>query len=102
VADDANTLQRELRMRLLELEALNLEVRHLQADLQVKDEYIAALQRELPATPTEVTSALRYLAARARLVAALRRHPVLWRLARGTVHSVRRWRAEAGGRRPGA
>ena len=72
MSDAADDLRHELQVRLQELERLSLEVRHLQADLQVKDDYIAVLRNETPATQAELISARRYLTARSRLRAALR------------------------------
>lgn len=90
--DHEGELEQELRRRLEELEALTLEVRHLQADLQVKDEYIAFLQAQSPASPADVATARRYLAVRSRVRTELQRHPMVWRLARAAVLRTRRWR----------
>lgn len=90
MSDDVNELRRELQARLQELEGLSLEVRHLQADLQVKDEYIAVLRNESPATQAELIAARRYLTARLRTRAVLQRYPLVWRIVRGMAGRGRR------------
>lgn len=93
MTDEVNDLRRELQARIQELEALSLEVTHLKADLQVKEEYIMVLLNESPGTPAEALAARRYLAARARIRTELQRHPIVWRLARPVVHLLRQWRS---------
>ena len=93
--DSADELRGELQVRLQELDRLHLEVRHLRADLRVKDEYIAVLQSDSPSTQADIDAARRYLVLRSRVRGAGERHPLLWRAVRALVGATRRTRRTA-------
>lgn len=92
MSDEARALEDELRLRVQEVEALALEVRHLQDDLRVKDAYIRELERVAPATPAEALAAERYLRLRDVVRTWLSSHPAMRRAARWGVRTARRVR----------